>query len=387
MKTIILFLTVSLSLDAAAKTVAEWPMTDWPRQSLQQAGFSPSRFKNFLAFAFAPGVASMDTDSILVVKNGYLVHEQYANGYRPDQKHALWSLGKTMINALMGVLEQRGILRRGDLLSQYYPAVGGQGRDITLEHLLHMSSGLSWIEEDKKNLLTSDPWFAFYTRESYVDMPGFVARRAVTSTPGSRFNYSSGDSGLLVAAMRGAIEKSVGLLGYENFAWVSLFDKLGMTSVAIERDQAGNQGLHGIGYASSLDIARMGLLYLRGGRVGSEQLWPADWVAYSARMAPSQLNPPLADDRNLQNNQAYGAQIWLNRRRPEDATLPYPELPENALLGLGTRGQILLVLPDEDLILVRTATDAELLIEPRKNFRRQLFGLLMESLVSRGGRP
>jgi CubicO group peptidase (beta-lactamase class C family) len=378
MKTISLILISVgfLALPAWAQSAPTWPLGEWERRSLEDSGFSRPHFQSFLNRAFASEL-TFKTDSIVIVKNGYLVYDYHANDYKPDQKHALFSLGKTMLNALAGVLEQQGILNRNDKVRRYYPGIDrGSQKEITISHLMWMSSGLEWIEEDKKNLLQSDPWFAFYSRASYADMPLWVTQRAQIHPENTKFNYSSGDSGLLVATIRGAIPRE----HYLHFAWAWLFDKLGMRTVAIEQDQAGNLGLHGIGYASPQDIARMGLLYLRNGKVNHEQILPPDWVQFSNQMAPAQLNLPDPDDRNLQNNQSYGAQIWLNKKRAGDTELPYPELPENAMLGLGTRGQILLILPDEDLVFVRTATDTELFVKNRKNYRHRLFKLLLSSL-------
>lgn len=343
-----------------------WPKADWKKTTPVEAGFNQLRFNEFVKKAFSRQL-TFATDSIVVIKDGLVVFEGYTNDYSRDQKHGLFSLGKTMINALVGVLEIKGLMSRHDHLAQHYPAAGN--RNITITQLMNMSSGLEWIEEDKENLLQSDPWFAFYSRASYKDMPAWIAQRSLAHQPAEKFNYSSGDSGLLVAAIRGA----VGEASYENYAWANLFDKLGMTTVAIERDLKGNQSLHGAGYASALDVARLGLLYLNGGRVDGEQILPADWIDFTQKMAPSQLNAPDPKDRNLQNNQAYGAQIWLNVKRPGDAERPYPEIPENALLGLGTRGQILLILPTEKLILVRMGTDTDPSVANRKNYRHQLF--------------
>lgn len=356
-------------------------MDEWKRKSLSETGFSKVRFKSFVDFAFA-NHPTFDTDSVVVIKDGHLVYEKYANGYKRDQKHAIFSLGKTMINALFGVMEHKGILNRNDQARRHYPKIDSYGnKDATITDLLQMSSGIEWIEEDRKNLLQSDPWFALYTRDSYQDMPAFIVRRPTLAASGTRFNYSTGDSALLVAAMRGAL----GEHRYANFAWEELFDKIGMKTVAIEQDLKGNPGLHGLAYASPLDIARLGLLYLTKGNVNGVQMLPPDWVEFSTRMAPAQLNPPDPNDRNLQNNQAYGAQVWLNVKRPFDRQIPYPELPQNAIIGMGTRGQILLVLPDQKIVMVRTATDSELFLKNRQDFRHKFFGLFFKSI--NGARP
>lgn len=353
-----------------------WPKENWPRKTLKDAGINPRRFDRFLDAAFANNL-TIKTDSIVVVKDGHLIFESHLNGYHRGQRHALFSLGKTFINALIGIMEKQNLLHRSDQLSRHYPAVNAQGtKRITIEQLLHMSSGLQWIEEDRENLLHSDPFFAFYSRSANKDMPAWVAKRSQDFPADSKFNYSSGDSALLVAAIRGAL----GEQRYPDYAWEQLFKPLGLRSVAIERDQAGHLGLHGIAYASPLDVARLGLLYLRHGKVDGQQLWPADWVHFTSTMAPAQLTPADPNDRNLQNNQAYGAHIWLNVKRAGDNSRPYPELPANALFGLGSRGQILLILPDENLIFVRMATDTEISVTARKSYRQKLFRLLYSSL-------
>ncbi len=371
-----------IRLQTQSQNQTPWPKDEWPRKSPEQAGFAKYKFNQFLSTVFFPHL-TFTTDSVVIIKDGFLIHEDYTNGFDRERKHALFSLGKTVISALIGVMENEGLLQRHDPVHRYYPAISPSGSsNITVAQLLNMSSGIEWIEEDRDNLLQSDPWFALYSRASYKDMPAWVANHPRAHTPGTKFNYSSGDSALLTAVIRGALGEN----RYSSYPWEKLFAPLGMKTMAIERDSSGNLGLHGIAYSSPLDIAKIGLLYLEHGRVDGKELWPADWVEFTNKMAPSQLNAPDPNDRNLQNNQAYGAQIWLNVKRPGDSERPYPELPANALLGLGTRGQILLVLPDEKLIFVRTATDSELSIKARKNYRHDIFKLLYGSLIQ-GARP
>jgi len=358
-----------------------WPKDEWPTKNLEQAGFSKQRFNQFLSTVFFPHL-TFSTDTVVVIKDGFLVHEEYAHGFSRNRKHALFSLGKTVIAALVGVMELEGLIHRNETVNRYYPKLDPLGvSQITITHLLNMSSGIEWIEEDRENLLQSDPWFALYSKASYKDMPLWVARHPVAHKPGIKFNYSSGDSALLTAVIRGAL----GEHRHASYPWEKLFTPLGMKSMSIERDSAGNLGLHAIAYSSPLDIAKVGLLYLENGLVNGQRLWPRDWLDFSNKMAPAQYNGTDPNDRNLQNNQAYGAQIWLNVKRPGDGERPYPELPANALLGLGTRGQILLILPDEKLIFVRTATDSELSIKARKKYRHDIFKLLYGSL-SQGAR-
>lgn len=360
----LMILTAALDAHAGTASKADPP------------GFSRPDFERFVQTARRPQL-TFRTDAIVVLSDRRLIYEEYLNGYRQGQKHALFSLGKTMINALIGVMEHQGLLHRKHPLSRYYPGLTGQwGDDASIEDLLHMSSGLEWIEEDREDLLRSDPWFAFYSLASHRNMPAWIVRRSSIAKPGTRFNYSSGDSGLLTAVIRGAVPAQ----DYDDFVWSRLFRPLHMNTVAIERDALGNQALHGAGYASAMDVARLGQLYLDNGKAEGRQLWPADWLRFTSGMAPSQQNPFDPNDRNLQNNQAYGAQIWLNVRRPGESDRPYPELPENALLGLGTRGQILLILPTQKLIFVRMGTDSELSVKARKNYRHRLFSALMGSL-------
>lgn len=374
----LLFLLFALNAPQISQgSEPQWPTQQWQKKYYGRAGFDPNHFNDFIDSSFQES-NNFQTDSIVVIKDGYLVFERHAHGYGGDKKHALWSLGKTMINALYGVMEKQGILHREDAAAKYYPMLyRPQTMGITLSHLLRMSSGFEFMEEDRDNLLQSDCWFAFYSKNSYRDMPAFIASKPILNAPGTKFNYSSGDSGLLMAVLRGA----VGEADYRDYPWREFFHKLGMNSVSIERDNSDNLALHGLGYASPLDIARLGLLYLRKGVVNGESLFPEDWLPFTSQMAPAQKN--LSNPRNLQNNQAYGAQIWLNKKRPQDKTLPYPELPENALMGLGTRGQVLLLLPSENIILVRTATDTELSIDSRKRYRHNFFSLFMQSLERR----
>lgn len=141
---------------------------------------------------------TFSTDSVVVIKDGYLVYEWYTNGYDRNRTHAIFSLGKTMINSLIGVMENEGLLRWEEPVTCYYPAIGA--RSITIRDLLQMSSGIEWIEEDRDNLLQSDPWLALYSLASYK-VPAWVAKQASAHPPAAKFNYSSGDAALDIARL------------------------------------------------------------------------------------------------------------------------------------------------------------------------------------------
>ena len=303
-----------------------------------------------------------------------MIFEKYRAGFDGHKKHGLWSIGKTILNVLFGRAEKLGLIHRYEQADKYYPPI--KGKNIQVDDLLRMSSGIEWIEEDKDDLINSDSWFGMYSKKAYRDMALYAAQKNLSHTPGQKFNYSSADSIILSAVLRGAL----GDKKYLRFAWDEFAEPLGIKSLSIERDLKKNLIVHGSAYLSSYDIARLGLFLLRDGQVEGQELLPSDWIAYTSQLSPSQKNPPTEGDRNIQNNQAYGVQIWLNKKRPQDAHRPYPSLPDNALIGMGTRGQVLLILPDEKIVVVRTATDTELLLSVRKNYRKNMFELFYNSL-------
>ena len=225
-----------------------------------------------------------------------------------------YSLTKTVMAALAGILIDRGRLRldQANLIPEWRGASDPR-RQITVDQLLHMTSGLQWAEESL-NPRGDALLMAYHDR----DTSALAASRPLVHAPGTMVNYNSGASNILSRVLRGSF-------GGEQNAYLALprtaiFDRIGMSTAVIAPDASGVLFGSTQGFATARDWARFGELYRNGGRWKGEQVLPTGWVAYSSQ---PQAAVGGAD---------YGALIHLNRGpvgRPDDR--PHPLLPEDTL--------------------------------------------------------
>ncbi len=355
----------------------QFPTQGWSTARLEQVGIDRNAFKNLRDYVFDTR-AKYKTDAFLIIKDGKLVYEEYGNGYGPDQPHMLWSFSKGLVNALLGVAEHKGLLHRNTLVHQYYPqfAKTRQGQSLTLQHLMHMSSGLDYYEEHPANIILSDSISINYTADAYTDMAENMSRRSFVAEPGTKFNYSSGECNLAM----GVLKKVLGRQDvYDRFPWMSLFNILGMRSTTFEQDASGTFVGGSFGWSSARDIAKLGYLYLNDGVWDGERLFPRDWVKWSLTTAPALQNPQLVQSDQLRLNQEdYGAYWWLNKKLPMNREKPFPAAPEDTFLAMGYKGQTLAVIPSKKTIIVRLGNDG--LDSETKLNRAHMLALYMETL-------
>nr|BFD40124.1 serine hydrolase [Pseudomonas sp. FFPRI_1] len=338
---ILLALLACLCMPARAE---EWPAQQWSRGP---AVDSPA-LKALEDYAFVPrddeAREGIRTDALLVIRDGRLVYERYAGATGPQTPHLIWSASKSMLAMLLGVAYGEGRFQLQDPAAKYYPALQ-QHPAITLEHLLHWASGLDWQEDYEYAPLNSSVVAMLYTR-GHRDMAAFTAQCAASSPPGQDFRYSSGDSNLLAASLRGM----VGAEKYPDYPWQALFDPLGITQAVWERDAAGTFVASSYLYLTARDLARVGLLMQREGRWRDRQLLPKAWVEFS--------RTPFAGYRANQDVAVAGGHWWLNRS-VDGAPRPWPDAPEDSYAALGHWGQALYVLPSERLVIVRYGDDRD----------------------------
>lgn len=181
-----------------------------------------------------PEGGGRNTLAIVVLHEGRLVAERYADGITPGTPLHGWSMAKSLTATLAGAMVKRGEI---DLAEP--GVVNAPGReDIALEHLLHMTAGLDMTE-------TGDGW-----------------------DPNSEMLFTRSDMAEWAA-------------GRER-----VFEPLGMYSAILETDEAGTLQGSSYMYASPHDWARLGQLYLDGGMVGETRVLPADWNEVVTEPAP-----------------------------------------------------------------------------------------------------
>lgn len=366
---------ITFSVDLAG--ASRYPTRGWEKARFEDVGIDRDAFNNLRDYVFDPR-ASYKTNAFLIIKDGRLVYEEYANGYHAQRPHMLWSFSKGLVNALLGVAEQKGILSRQSFIHSYYPSLQRTeaGRALKLEHLLQMSSGLEYFEEHPANIILSDSISINYTAEGYTDMAEKMSRKDFVAWPGTKFNYSSGECNLAM----GALKKAIGRQDvYDRFPWFSLFNVIGMNSTTFEQDASGTFVGGSFGWSTAQDIAKLGYLYLNDGVWEGQRLFPRDWVRWSLTTAPSLNQTNLIQSEQLRLNQEdYGAYWWLNKKLPMNQERPFPAAPEDTFLAMGYKGQTLAVIPSKKTIIVRLGGDG--LESETKLNRAHMLALYMETL-------
>jgi len=273
-----------------------------------------------------------NTRAIVVVHGRRIVAERYAAGFDKDMKLIAWSMTKGAMNALIGLRVKDGqLVVAGQALLPEWWGEGDPRRAISLDDLLHMSSGLAFDES------YDDP-LGDVTEMLFVknDMAQFAASKPLRHPPGSYWSYSSGTSVLLARILRDTFPTAADYLRYPR---ERLFGPLGMRSAVLETDATGTFVGSSLLYASARDYARLGLLFLYDGVWQGERLLPEDWVAYT-----------LTPTKSLSDG-SYGAQMWL--KLPESDGLGEPPMPDDAFYFLGHDEQIIAIVPSRDLVIVR----------------------------------
>ncbi|MBW2279794.1 MAG: serine hydrolase [Deltaproteobacteria bacterium] len=306
-----------------------WPTDTWP-EAPPGPGVDAARIDKTLDRLFAEppeggALESGETRSVLIAHRGRVVVERYGPELGPDSPFPSWSCAKSILHALVGILVSQGKLEVHSPAD--VPEWQGDGRkDITLDALLRMSSGLAF-NEDYVDTEGSDAIRMLFG-EGKEDVSAYAAAKPLAHDPDTFFSYSSGTSNVVSSIVRRAL--GVDESGYREFMHRELFDRLGMRSVDPRFDASGTFIGSSFVFATARDFARFGLLYLRDGIWEGRRILPEGWVDYAR--TPTPTDPEAS----------YGAHWWL----AQDGSPIF-----NAS---GYKGQYIVVVPDRDLVLVRT---------------------------------
>jgi CubicO group peptidase (beta-lactamase class C family) len=279
------------------------------------------------------------TKAVVVVKDGRVVAERYAEGYGIDTPILGFSATKSVISALTGILVRKGALT----LDQPVPITAWQGAGdprgaITLDHLLRHTAGLAIGSSLEASLGAAfEPVNRMKFMES--DMGRYAESIELATPPGSAWNYNDGNFIILSHLIRNATGGHAA--DVVRFARSELFGPLGMRNVTIEFDASGNPEGSSQMLASARDWARFGMLYLNDGMAGSKRILPEGWVKYSASPTPNGWV-------------GIGAGFWTNLGDSFGANYRVEHgMPRDAFFAKGTIGQYVIIIPSEKLVIVR----------------------------------
>ena len=291
----------------------------------------------------APGVG--ETRAVLVMADGKIAAERYAEGYGPETRFVSWSMAKTVTGILIGMLVADGKLALDDPAPvPLWQRPGDPRAEITLRHLLQMRSGLRHTESGDPPYESSEVRMLFL--DGRDNMAKWASEQPLEAEPGKQFEYSSNTSVILAdiaaRALTSSTRPEARRKAVADYLQVRLFGPLGMTSMVPEFDASGTLIGGSLMHANARDWAKLGEMLRQKGRApGGEQLVPQRWVEAMVTPSPARAN--------------YGFQTWLNRELPEGEEQPlFPDRAPKSLFSLiGHMGQYVLVSPEQRVVLVR----------------------------------
>ena len=298
-----------------------WPTDDWLYVKPEVLGLNGDILQGMVDDIMGSGFA---VDSVLVVKDGYLVQEWYFNEYGNDVLHNVYSCTKSVVSTLVGIAIDKGEIddvdaRLLDLFPDIAPQnVSGWKESITLRDLLMMSAGFdardSWLYD----------WEGLDEMQDADDAVQYVLDLPMAFELGSRFEYTNGVSHLLSCL----ITENTGMSASE-YADEHLFGPLGITNYEWGADEVGRSWGYSSLYMRPRDMAKIGYLFLNEGEWDDEQLISKSWVREATQHRI---------DANLRDG--YGYQWWVD--------------DDGYYLALGYMGQFIFVIPEYDMVAVFT---------------------------------
>ena len=311
---------------------------EWTTASPGDVGLDPEPLESMRISAHEG--AFQNLHSVLVVRNGTLVFEEYFGEFGAETLQYTASVSKSVGSILLGVAMDDGLMpglddgilesSLADVLPEYAEALSDDPRKqiILLRHALSMSGGLEWDEQTYPYSDARNDWI----RASQSDDPvGFALSRPVVAPPGSVFNYNGGYS-ILVSYL---VQRAAGMTA-EGFAADRLFGPLGIETWEWEALRSGLTDTDGGLHLRPRDMAKLGQLFLNGGTWNGERVVSRGWVDASARLHFDSDGMP-----------DYGLQWWRGAHH-------YADRSAFTYFASGHGGQRIHVFPELDLVVVIT---------------------------------
>ncbi|MFC1978576.1 serine hydrolase domain-containing protein [Chloroflexota bacterium] len=315
--------------DLAAVDFTPLVRDDWEVSTPEEQGLDPM----LIAEMYYDAARLETIYSLLVIKDGHLIAEDYFNEGSVDQKDRLQSVTKSYASALVGIALEQGSLSSIDqTMLDSFPEVVGDITDprkeqITIQHLLEMRAGYPNEETH------SDLWAGLLSGH----YPPLIEDFGLVSDPGTRFHYSNLTSNWLGII----VDRAVGM-NLKAYAEEHLFSPLDVEAGEWGQDAEGHNNGCGDLHLRARDAAKFGLLYLNDGAYKGNQVVPADWVHDSLQTysVNEHLHTKVGHFRDI----GYGYHWWS-----ADAG----EYHVNFAWGHG--GQLIVLVDEFDMVIVTTA--------------------------------
>ena len=308
-----------------------WPTGGWRECQPEEVWMDSKKLREVRDYA---ANSAINTHGLMVIRDGYVIAEQYFQGYNRNSILESFSVAKSFSSCLIGIsLDQEWIPNLNMPIYTVFPQWQQPGtpaikKRITLCHLLTMTSGLRWNldapDYDLDSMIASDDYLTY------------MLNQPMAYEPGTHWKYSSGGSALL----SGIIHNTTGLSA-EELANQYLFPQIGFKYDKWESDGAGNTatawGLH----TTVRQFAKFGYLYMNEGNWDGFQVVPENYIALSGQPVSNAID-------------WYGFQWWLT---PSLVGYEDANLPDNLMIAWGKYSQQIFIMPDQHLLVLRFGHD------------------------------
>ena len=301
-----------------------WPTSGWRTSLPETQGLSSQKLQEMEEYMASENIGGY-IDSLLIVRNGYLVYESYPSRiYDVNIRHHIFSCTKVFTSTLIGVAIEDGYIGGlDDYILDYFPNntfanMDSRKEAITIKDLLTMTSGIAWIDN-----------VDYYQMAFNLNWVKYVLDQPMVHQPGEVWNYNSGGSHVLSAILDKQTPN-----GTFDYAKTRIFDPLNITNYSWNLDRQGIPNGATLLHLTPRDMAKFGFLYLNNGTWNGTQLIPTSWIAEATASL-------IGVEFDQGHGSGYGYKWWI-----------YDWL--NAYTARGSYEQYIVVIPDLNIAVVST---------------------------------
>jgi CubicO group peptidase (beta-lactamase class C family) len=306
------------SSTVSANFAPEYPEQQWRLQSPAELGLADEKINRLFDLSFADSA----TQAVVLIKDGFLVGERYADGYGESSYGTSWSMAKSFYASLIGISIDRGeIASLDDKVAKYLDYFSDQRAEISIRDLLDMTSGLEMPDHKHEKMFFSSDHLA-YARAVGFEKP-----------TQEKFEYNNVNSMLLAEILENATGQKADVLLRQR-----IFDKIGLTDVTLWRDSAGNPLTYCCVDTTARQYSRFGLLFARSGNWGGEQIVSEDYVDETFSEVWTGL-----ESSTIEQDRGYSLHWWISRH-DEEAVI---------FNASGKFGQYIFVDRENDIVFTR----------------------------------
>lgn len=326
-----------------------FPVSGWDYKSPQNLGIDSLKMYQAIAYLeenfLGDGIHEM-----IIIKDGYAIFQ----GDSIDKVHGVWSVTKSVTSTLYGILQKHEKVALDDYVKEALPYLSAQYPEVQYRHFITLTSGYDALGASNQKHLDK---FGFGDSS---DEPWIPAESLFP--PGAKFCYWDESMNVLAHAITRLANRPL-----DKFFQDSIAAKIGMDSTGWHwpawQNARGDTLCGGSGCCnkalniSARQLARFGYLFLRKGEWNGEQVIPAEWIERATtNQVPAAIEIMDGPRKGIDARGCYGYNWWINSKKP-DGTYLMPDTPLSTYFASGFNNNMLYIIPEWDLVLVRTGID------------------------------